>query len=176
MSIDLDSEIVVQSDEVLISNLKNVAIDQDVIKKLANLANGTSRKRLRLCAHESIDDHIHEMFIVHPQGAYIPPHKHLGKSESLFVLSGQCDYLLFSENGEITGKRRMGDIASGHSFYFRLSESIFHSLFILTEQLVFLEVTKGPFRKSDMVIPKWAPAEDSLTDIQQFFESIEAWG
>ena len=47
----------------------------------------------------------------------MPPHKHLGKSESLLILSGTCEHVLFDDQGRITAKRRMGDLASGHDFY-----------------------------------------------------------
>ena len=50
------------------------------------------------------------MFIVHPKGTYVRPHKHIKKAESMIVLKGKVDYLIFNENGEVVGIIPMGII------------------------------------------------------------------
>ena len=176
MTIDFENDVINESAEVLYTSSSNVAVDKEAVAALESLAPYTSRGRLRLCAHRSADDDVHEMFIIHPQGAYVPPHKHLGKSESILVLSGRCEHVLFNNEGHITAKRKMGDFASGLDFFFRLSCPVFHSLVILSDQLVFLEITKGPFERRDTVIAPWAPEENSDGAIDHFFAEIRAWG
>ena len=41
------------------------------------------------------------MFIVHPKGAYVRPHKHLDRIESMLVIDGEVDYIMFDDNGKI---------------------------------------------------------------------------
>jgi cupin fold WbuC family metalloprotein len=176
MVIKFQNEVISESAEVLYTNLSNVAIDREAIATLQGLATHTNRGRLRLCAHLSADDHVHEMFIVHPRGAYVPPHKHLGKSESMLVLAGECEHVLFDDEGQITGKRRMGDFPSGFDFFLRMSCPVFHSLVVLSDQLVFLEITKGPFDREDTVTAPWAPEEKSSRAIEEFFADIRSWG
>ena len=176
MTIDIVEEVTNESDEVLYASSLCVAIDNKIIERLGSLAVKTNRGRLRLCAHQTPNDDTHEMFIVHPRGAYVPPHKHLGKSESLLILSGTCEHVLFDDQGRITAKRRMGDLASGHDFYLRIGSPIFHSLVILSDQLVFLEITKGPFQRQDTFIAPWAPKAGSDQAIEYFFSDIRLWG
>ena len=70
--------------------------------KCFNLAKGLPRNRIRYCAHASPSDVVHEMFIVHPRGAYVRPHKHLDKSESMMIIEGEADYVMFDSKGNIT--------------------------------------------------------------------------
>ena len=175
MGIDLEKQAIRESDEVLTSRIPNVELDARTVTDLISLAEGTSRGRVRLCAHRDNDEHIHEMFIVHPQGAYIPPHKHLGKSESLFVLSGATDYFIFSDNGCIDRKIPMGDYQSGKCFFFRLQEPLFHSMFIRSKTLIFLEITKGPFYSQDTIVAPWAPEIDKHEDITAFLKILSRW-
>ena len=176
MAIDIKKDSIKENDEVLYASSTYVAVDSRVTEKLGSLAQQTRRGRLRLCAHQTPNDDVHEMFIVHPRGAYVPPHKHLGKSESLLILSGTCEHILFDDEGGITAKRKMGDFGSGHDFYFRIGSPVFHSLVILSDQLVFLEITKGPFQRKDTLIAPWAPEESSDHDIEYFFNNIRLWG
>jgi len=43
-----------------------------------------------------------------------------------------------------------------------------------TRWLVFIEVTGGPFRKSDSNFAPWSPEDNDLVEIGRFFEKIEA--
>lgn len=175
MSIDLENQATRESDEVLTSRIPNVELDAYTVTELISLAEGTARGRVRLCAHRDNDEHIHEMFIVHPEGAYIPPHKHLDKSESLFVLSGATDYFIFGDDGRIERKISMGDYQSGKCFFFRLQEPLFHSMVIRSKTLTFLEITKGPFRSQDTVVAPWAPEVDEHTHIAVFLRKLSLW-
>jgi cupin fold WbuC family metalloprotein len=146
------------------------AADLDELKKLA-LQN--PRQRVRLCAHRSPQDNLHEMFIVHTPDCYVRPHKHLGKAESMAVLEGEVDVVLFNEDGSIRQIIQMGAPGSGKIFYQRLSDPIFHTLIIRTPFLVFHESTEGPFRRESTIFPKWAPAEEGATAIG-FINKIES--
>ena len=47
--------------------------------------------------------------------------------------------------------------ANNGNLYYRLSESLFHTVVPLSDYIVFHEVTNGPFKKEDMFLPEWAP-------------------
>jgi cupin fold WbuC family metalloprotein len=146
------------------------AADLDELKKLA-LQN--PRRRVRLCAHRTPQDHLHEMFIVHTSDCYVRPHKHLGKAESMAVLEGEVDVILFNEDGSINKIIQMGTPDSGKIFYQRLSDPIYHTLIIRTPFLVFHEVTEGPFLREKTIFPEWAPAEEGAVAIE-FINQIES--
>ena len=84
-----------ESDEVIYSVDNNIQLDSQSIDNLIKLASQNSRKRIRLCAHKNPDDQIHEMVIVHPHDAYVRPHLHVNRTESMLILMGEVDYILF---------------------------------------------------------------------------------
>jgi len=148
-----------ESDEVLYPGEDIVVIESADLEELKRLALLNPRQRIRLCAHHSTNDQLHEMFIVHTKKSYVRPHKHIGKAESMSILEGEGDVLLFHDDGKLIKVFKMGDPSSGKSFYYRLNEPIYHMLLIKTEFLVFHEITEGPFIREKTVFPDWAPRE-----------------
>ena len=147
------------NNEVLFSSENIVKVDAVNINDLKERARLNPRKRVRLCAHKTIDESIHEMLIVHEKSCYVRPHKHINKVESFHIIEGEVDILLFDENGRINNLIPMGDFASERIFFYRLPPSYFHTLVINSEVLVFHEITNGPFNPDDTVWADWAPAE-----------------
>ena len=70
-----------ESDEVLYPRESIVAVNGLDLEKLKKLALLNTRKRIRLCAHKTPDDKLHEMIIVHTKECYVRPHKHLHRPE-----------------------------------------------------------------------------------------------
>ena len=148
-----------ESDEVLYPLNDIVALDLEDMDELKRLAQLNSRRRVRLCAHRNPQDKLHEMFIVHAMECYIRPHKHPEKVESINILEGAVDVVLFFEDGSIRRVIEMGDLRSGRRFFLRLDEPVYHTLLIRTPFLVFHEITQGPFQPKSSEFPVWAPAE-----------------
>jgi cupin fold WbuC family metalloprotein len=163
-----------ESAEVLYPEENVVVVDSADLAELKRLALLNPRQRVRLCAHSTPNDRFHEMFIVHTRDCYVRPHKHLEKAESMAILEGEADMVLFHEDGLIRRLIRMGAPASGKVFYHRLSEPIYHTLIIRTDFLVFHESTEGPFLRENTVFPEWAPAEQGEAS-KKFIEKIELW-
>ena len=144
--------------------------DIEVLKKQA-LKN--ERKRIRLCSHRDIHDTLHEMLIIHTKDAYIRPHKHFNKSESLHVVEGEADIILFDEQGNIKEVVAMGEHSSGRKVYYRLSTPQYHTLIIRSNFLVFHETTNGPFQKLDTVFAPWAPEESNLQACDEYMQRLK---
>ena len=142
------------------------------IDYLIELASQNKRKRIRYCSHKNPSEKVHEMFIVHPNGAYVRPHKHINKIESMLVLRGEVDYVVFNDDGSIFKVIPMGDLKSGKVFYNSLREDVFHTLLIRTEWLVFMEITKGPFNKKDTEFASWSPKENDCSGGKTFMERV----
>jgi cupin fold WbuC family metalloprotein len=112
------------------------------------------------------------MFIVHKKDTYIRPHKHLHKTESVYIIEGSADIVIFDDIGGIVEVIRMGDYSSGRKFYYRLAEPIYHTLLIASELLVFHEITNGPFRRSDTVFAPWAPEDCDIAGQSEFMRRL----
>lgn len=158
--------------EVFHSKDNFFSLSKEDIKKLISLADNTSRKRVRYCSHSSEHDLLHEMVIVHPRDAYVRPHKHINKIESMLVIDGELDYIMFDDNGNVENIVSMGDYESKKPFYQTIRQEKFHSLIIKSKWLVFLEITNGPFDKKDTIFAEWSPLESENEKIKQFMNKV----
>lgn len=162
------------SPEVFYADEAVVRVDQRDITELVAEAEPMPRRRTRLCAHRSAEDRLHEMLIVHHREAYVRAHRHLGKAESMHIIKGETDLVLFDEAGAVTEVIGMGEFGSGRPFYYRMADAIYHALIIRSEWLVFHEVTSGPLRREESEFAPWAPADDDPAAVTAFLASVEA--
>ena len=160
-----------ESPEVLYSLNKYTTVNEKDLSALQQKGLRNKKRIIRLCIHKSKKDLVHEMFIVFPKSYYCKPHKHTTE-ESMSVITGQADVILFKNNGEIFKVIEMGDLRSKKMFYYKLHRNTFHTLLIKSKYLFFYEVTKGPFKKSNMKSPKWAPGENKL-EIKLFLYQLK---
>lgn len=161
-----------ENDEVLYPKDQFVALKAADLAFLKTESFKNPRKRIRLCTHQSMDDKVHEMFIVHTKDAYIRPHKHINKPESFYLIEGEVDVIFFDDQGKIINRLEMGPPASGKLFYYRLSDPIYHTLCIKTDLICFYEVTQGPFNRADTVFPSWAPDGSNVGQVKEFLDKL----
>ena len=156
------------NDEVLVAEGPVVELVAADIAELKRRASGNRRRRIRICAHADTSDALHEMLIVHMAGAYIRPHKHLGKSESVHVLEGEADVVLFDDEGGIRSLIPIGSYDSTRRFFYRIDEPVFHTLLVTSEFLVMHEVTNGPFRREETVFAPWSPDDGDAAEADAY--------
>lgn len=149
------------SPEVFYSDGGFLAADSIVVEKLKAAAAASPRRRARLCFHESVEAHQQEMLIVMHRDSYVRPHRHHSKVETLTVIEGRCDALLFDETGALTKVLPMSPAAEGGAFFYRMPPGLFHTLVFGGEWLVFIETTIGPFDPDTSESARWAPADDN---------------
>lgn len=160
------------NDEVLYAQDRIVEVDREDIAELVRQADSNPRQRIRICSHPDVADTLHEMLIVHARDTYVPPHKHLGKSESFHVIDGTVDVVLFDEQGGVTRVIRMSDYARGGKFYYRLSAALYHTLLIRSDHIVFHETTNGPFDPAHTVFAPWAPDPADKASVKEFMDKV----
>lgn len=150
-----------------------IKIGKTEIDWLKEKSMDNERKRCRICAHKDIDEKVHEMFIIHTKDTYVRPHKHINKNESLYVIEGSADVIIFDEMGNINEVIPMGDYLSGRKFFYRINDPHYHTLHITSKFLIFHETIKGPFNKGDATFAPWAPDENDCKAIEEFIEELE---
>ena len=162
------------NEEVFIALDPIVKVGREELAFLKRQALENQRKRARICAHQTNEDSLHEMVIAISAASYIHPHKHLGKSESFHIIEGEVDVVMFDDQGAIVDIIELGDAASQRNFYYRLSESAFHTLLIRTDFLVVHEVTNGPFLRDKTVLATFAPPEERVADAKAYVQQVAA--
>ena len=160
-----------ESDEVLYPCEEIVTITSPDLSELLRMAELAPRRRIRLCAHQSIQDEIHEMIIYHPKGTYVQPHKHKAKEESFHLISGEIDCVILDDKGHVRTVLPMGSHSSGEIFYYRIPADTFH-MQIFREDTFFHEVTKGPFDIKDTICAHWAPSEKHPKKVKEYMAGI----
>jgi cupin fold WbuC family metalloprotein len=147
------------SPEVIYSDGRFLAVNNEIVSLLKDKAVVSPRRRCRLCFHADQDSPQQEMLIVMHHTSYVRPHRHIGKGETLTIIEGACDTLLFDESGAVTSTIAMSPASEGGSFFYRMPERLFHTLIFRSEWLVFLETTVGPFDREKTELAAWAPPE-----------------
>lgn len=161
-----------ESDEVLYSEDEYISLNNKNIEWLKGLCAKNSSGKIRLCNHRSIKDNLHEMLIVHSKNCYVRPHKHINQIESMSVLEGEADYIIFDDNGNVTKVLKMGEKVSGKVFYNRIDKPKYHMLIIRSDYLVFHEITNGPLDRSKTIFPDWAPKKCESNFMEKINNSI----
>lgn len=147
------------SPEVYQSDGAFLAADGETVTMLKAGAAASPRRRCRLCFHAGPDAPQQEMLIVMHRSSYVRPHRHFGKVETLTIVEGKADALLFDEEGRVTRTIPMAPASSGRPFFYRMPEGLFHTLVFRSEWMVFLETTIGPFDPTRTEQAPWTPAE-----------------
>jgi len=147
------------SPEVVYSDGNFLAVDGSTIALLKDMALAAPRRRSRLCFHADPSAAQQEMLIVMRRSSYVRPHRHHGKAETLSIVEGECDAVLFNPDGLVTDVVAMSPAAEGGSFFYRMPDGQFHTVIVKSEWLVFLETTIGPFEPTMTEAAEWAPPE-----------------
>jgi cupin fold WbuC family metalloprotein len=159
---------------VCVSDEEIVTVGPLEIALLKQILETAPRGRVRLCAHSSASDRLHEMFIALAQTTYIRPHKHSNKSESFHVVSGMADVTMLDDRGNILEVVALGEPSSGRAFFYRLQQPIFHTLLIRSDVFIVHEVTNGPLEAADTVFAQWAPEEGDAAAAKKYIRALSA--
>jgi len=160
--------------EVFFSREDITKVSNQDLEFLKKKASNNERRRVRLCTHKNLQDKVHEMLIIHGKDAYVRPHKHIDKSESLHVIEGKAYAIIFEESGKLSEIIPMGDCNSGLTFYYRIREPVYHSLIITSDFFVFHEAVEGPFDRSKTIFAPWSPGDDNHEKVKAFINSLKS--
>ena len=144
-------DLIKENEEVYYLKKKNLNFN-DAFSFLINKSKSNKRKTSRICLHKNKKSKIHQMLICHHKSFNILPHCHLSKEETCVVLKGRMKLFFNEKNGNI---KKTSILNSNNLNLIKIDKKLFHSMTVLSNYVIFLEITKGPFRKSDTIYPKW---------------------
>ena len=113
------------------------------------------------------------MLIVHARGSYVRPHRHPGKTESMHIIEGAADLVVFDGTGDVESVTVLGDYPSGNAFFHRMAAPLFHTLLVRSDVFVFHETTNGPFDCRDTEFAPWAPGEGDVEGVALFLANLQ---
>jgi cupin fold WbuC family metalloprotein len=134
-----------------------IVVDEEWIERVKNAARDEPLRRARLNLHHSEDDQVQEMLIAFCGDSLIPPHRHIGKTQSIHVLEGRALIVFFDEHGSPNREVTLGQTGTGLPPLYRLAAPHWYTVIPLDEMVVIHEVNAGPFRKELEPPPSWMP-------------------
>jgi len=159
--------------EVIFNKDNIIKIDNKRIQDLKQKAFRNPSKKIRLCLHQTIEELLHEMIIVHCKDVYVRPHKHTKKSESFHVIEGSFFIIIFDENGRVIEKTLISREQEGYNFLCRFEKDLWHMLIPMSDFVVFHETTKGPYTGiGNSIFAPWAPKADDSIGVEKFIKKI----
>lgn len=161
-----------ESNHALFNTGDVLEVDRKMIEVLKERARRAPTRRYRLCLHQSPDEVVQEMVIVHCRDNYSRPHRHTAPS-SCTILEGELSVFLFDGDGKVSGRIDLGTQGSGKPFALRLGAGVWHMPVCRSEQLVFYETMTGPFeRESANDWAPWSPDEDDTEGISAYLRAL----
>jgi cupin fold WbuC family metalloprotein len=138
-------------------------IDEALFDEVAARALAAPRQRMNHNFHATAEDNPHRFLNVLLQNTYIRPHRHLNppKSEAFLVLEGVAEVIVFTAEGDITARYRLGEAINGRKRWgVDLAPGVWHTVIAISPRAVCYEVKPGPWEPaSDKEFAAWAPAE-----------------
>jgi glucose-6-phosphate isomerase len=161
-----------ESDVALFNTDAVLAVDDDLIQYLKKRARTAPSRRFRICLHQSAEEAVQEMIVVHCRENYSRPHRHAAATSCL-IIEGDLTVVLFDDDGRETRRIELGTRDSGKPFTLRLGPDIWHMPVCRSEQLVFYETLEGPFERERVnVWAPWSPNEDDAEGIARYLRSL----
>jgi cupin fold WbuC family metalloprotein len=150
-----------------------VSVSRADLEYLKSEVSKTSRKRIRLCIHQSDEALMHEMFVIYTGATYVRANKHLGKDESLHILEGEADFIFFDDEGRILDVIELGARHSGKDFFIRVPQGIFHTIIMRSPIMVIHEATPGPFDRTETKWAEWSPEDSDENAVDSYMTALE---
>ena len=130
--------------------------DIEFIKKFLIKFSNLNKADARVCLHSDYKDTLQDMVLIQHSKNFYPPHKHVNRYDSYFVLEGCLGVIIFNKNGKIrkSFKLQRGSI-------YKTPKDQYHLTIPISKKVIYHEYRSGTFnRKTNCVFPIWNPKSD----------------
>ena len=159
----------IKSSEVLVCTDEIVALRRPAVDELTAMAARSQKRRARICAHKDDSAGIQEMIILINRESYVSPHRHANKCESFHLIEGCADIAVFKDDGAI---ERVIPFSQDQAFFYRLDTRRYHTIVVRSENIIFHEVTNGPFVRNATEYAPFAPMEGA-SDVEAYRRKLD---
>jgi cupin fold WbuC family metalloprotein len=133
----------------------------------------STRGRTRILMHPNSASKLHEMYVLYGKQTFIRANMHIDKDESVYVLEGIVDVVLFENAGNISEVVRLEANSASVGSFIILPANQYHTVIIRSEIALLFESTPGPFNPAVTVYADWSPLEDDLNSQRLFLEEVD---
>ena len=141
------------------------------MKEIIEKSRESGRKRAIHCFHKP-EDKVQRMLNAIQPGSYLPPHKHLEKTEVFLALKGKFIIAEYDDSGNLTASGVIAD--DGEQRGVEVAPNVWHNIISLEPDSVAYEVIDGPYLADQhKVFPGWAPKEGEYVAGMEFIDKIK---
>ena len=119
-----------------------MTFNTDTFSQLLQQAESDERKRTALDLRNSISDQSQRMLNALMPGTVMPIHRHTTSSETIIVLKGSLEQLLYNDHGELIEKHLFSPTAAECGM--QIPSGQWHSINVLEPTVIF-EAKDGPY-------------------------------
>lgn len=117
-------------------------IDNDLLEKVLEEAEGSPRLRMNRNFHESLEAPAQRLLNALLPGTALPIHRHRQTAETYILLKGRIDVCFYDDMGKRTDRFQL-DPAMGN-YGVQIPKGQWHTIEVLTPSVIF-EVKDGPY-------------------------------
>jgi len=128
------------------------------------------RRRMIMPIQRSQDARVQRLLNFLQPGTYIRPHRHPlpHATESLCLLEGELEFLVFSESGEILDRIPL----TPENPLLDFEPGVWHGMIVKKPDTVIFEIKLGPYNPAtDKEFAAWSPEEES-PEVSAFFAKL----
>ena len=131
--------------------------DIKFIEKFLNEFSISNGKDARVCLHSDYTDVLQDMVLIQHSKNFYPPHKHVNRYDSYFVLKGCLGVIIFNNIGEIKKSLRLSK-----GTIYKTPKNQYHLTIPISKKVVYHEYRSGSFnRKTNCIFPRWSPKTEN---------------
>jgi cupin fold WbuC family metalloprotein len=149
-----------------------IAVGEDIIEQGIIASRESERKRIIYPLHRKQNAPVQRMLNFLQPGTYIRPHLHPrdGATESMFVMQGAIDFIVYDENGVVKSVQRCK--AKGDRYLIDIEPKVWHSFIVQEPDTILFEVKMGPYdEKLDKQFASWAPDENT-PEVEAYMDEL----
>ncbi len=135
-------------------------LSDDFLASALQASHQSERRRIIQPIQRNQESKVQRLLNYLQPGTYIRPHCHPQPhaTESVCLLSGSLEVLIFTPEGQITSRH----LLSPKSPLIDLEPGVWHGMIVKEADTVIFEVKQGPYEPmNDKDFASWAPPEDS---------------
>lgn len=143
----------------------------DLLETGKKASRESPRRRMIMPVQRTQEAHVQRLLNFLQPGTYIRPHRHPRPhaTESLCLLEGELEFLVFSESGEILDRLAL----TPQNPLIDFEPGLWHGMIIKRPDTVIFEIKIGPYDPTtDKNFAPWAPEEKS-PKVADFLQSLK---
>jgi cupin fold WbuC family metalloprotein len=149
-------------------------ISKEILDETSAKARCSPRRRMNYNIHDDLNDPVNRLLNAMEPETYIRPHRHTQppKSESIILLRGALDILVFDDCGALIRRESLSETSGNCAI--DIPAGSWHGLVVRQTDTVVYEVKTGPYHPvAEADIAPWSPDPEDRAAVRAYLEAMK---